>query len=111
MLAIGEETEQLLIGKSALFIAFPPPPSYGQLIAYSRLLRLAWQNGKDQSEPGRVPLPADFPRDISDAIRQIRAQLTELGAMPPGTQNTADLGDAFLLRPQLPQPSTGTTGR
>ena len=48
MLTIGEEVEQLLIGNSGLFIAFPPPPSYGQLIAYSRLLRLAWQNGKDQ---------------------------------------------------------------
>jgi hypothetical protein len=109
MLAIGEETEQILIGKSGLFIAFPPPPSYGQLIAYSRLLRLAWQNGKNQSEPGRVPFPDDFPYDITDAIRQIRSRLVELGAMPPGTKSATDLGDAFLLAPQLPQPGAGTS--
>ena len=109
MLTIGEEVEQLLIGKSGLFIAFPPPPSYGLLIAYTRLLRLAWQNGKDQSEPERVPFPVDFSSDITDAILQIRSRLVELGAMPPGTQSAADLGDAFLLAPRPPQPSAGTT--
>jgi len=109
MLSIGDEVEELLIGKSGLFVVFPPPTSYGQLIAYSRLLRLAWQNGKDQSEPGRVPFPADFPFDIADAIRQIRSRLVELGAMPPGTQGAANLADAFLLAPRLPQPGTGTT--
>ena len=90
-------------------MTFPPPPSYGQLIAYSRLLRLAWQDGKDQSEPERVPFPTDFPRDITDAIRQIRSRLVELGAMPPGTQSAADVGDAFLLAPRPPQPRTGKT--
>ena len=110
MLTIGEEVEQLLIGRSGLFIAFPPPPSYGQLIAYSRLLRLAWQDGKDQSEPERVPFPAHFAPDITDAIRQIRSRLVELGAMPPGTPSAADLGEAFLLPPRPPQPSAGTTG-
>jgi hypothetical protein len=111
MLTIGEEVEQLLIGNSGLFIAFPPPPSYGQLIAYSRLLRLAWQNGKDQSEPERVPFPADFAHDIAEAIQQIRRRLAELGAMPPGTQSTADLGEPFRLLSQPPQPGTDTIAR
>ena len=111
LLAVGEEVEQLLIGKSGLFIAFPPPPSYGQLIAYSRLLRLAWQDGKDQSEPERVPLPTKFPYDITDAIEQIRSRLVELGAMPPGTLSAADLRKAFPLEPQSSQPSTGTIHR
>jgi hypothetical protein len=57
-----------------------------------------------------VPFPVDFSSDITDAILQIRSRLVELGAMPPGTQSAADLGDAFLLasRPP-PQPSAGTT--
>jgi len=99
MLTIGEEVEQLLMGKAGLFIAFPPPPSYGQLIAYSRMLRLAWQHGKNQSEPERVPFPTDFAHDIVDAIRQIRVRLAKLGAMPPGTQSAADVEDLFRVPP------------
>jgi len=80
MLTIGEEIESLLLAHSGLFVTFPPPPTYAELMTYTRMLRIAWRRGEDQSPNEHVRFPYQFTQDIESAVAQIRRQLSELNA-------------------------------
>ena len=97
MIDIGREVEHLLTSQTGLLLTFPPPPSFGQAITYSRLLRLAWTHGKNQSEEelAQHPYPVEFGRDVLASGNQIRGRLAELGALPDAGKYGDDYGVVY----------------
>jgi hypothetical protein len=72
ILHLDEEIEKLLTENAGLYEAFPPPKSFVTFIEHSRRLRLAWEQGRDQTPEERLPFPVDLDNDILAAISAIR---------------------------------------
>jgi hypothetical protein len=86
MITIGEEVVELLLTKSGLYVNFPPPDSADQFIAYVKLLRVASDQGHNQSAAELVNFPNEFSSDIRAAIEKIRSRLAQLDALPGDAQ-------------------------
>lgn len=78
ILEINKQIEDLLVTKAGLFEYFPPPSSFDTFIAHTRLLRLAWKQGKNQTSKDRIPFPYEIDQDINKAIESIRGRLIQL---------------------------------
>lgn len=75
LIAINKEIEQLLLSRGALMVFFPPPESFTDFIAHSRLLRFAWEQGMNQSGSQRQPFPDQLDDDIREGINEVNNRL------------------------------------
>lgn len=82
ILQLGREVEELLIGQAGLFDVFPPPTSFSDFIAHSRLLQLYWDRKENQPATDRLPFPQTLDADIEAAMTRVRKRLEELSSTP-----------------------------
>lgn len=71
ILGINDEISNLLLSKAGLATEHPLPDVFHEFLAHSRLLRMSWSEGRNQTESERMPFPA-VDAHIEDAIESLR---------------------------------------
>jgi hypothetical protein len=78
ILEINKKIEDVMVGKIGLIDSFPPPSTFEEFIAHSRLLRVAWEKGETHPESRRLPFPSRLDDDLEADLRIVRKRLENL---------------------------------
>ena len=71
ILAINDDISELLLTRGGLAAVRPPPASFGEFLGHARLLKMSWEEQRNQPEDDRFPFP-DIDADIEAGLSQLR---------------------------------------